>query len=81
MHIKFENLNFQIVSISIMMHYWCLETSIYVPITCVIFHATIIDQVQIQCSKAITKLNGIELEKRFFAQDIMDALGLVYSPE
>jgi hypothetical protein len=36
------------------MHYSCPETSIYVLITHVIFHHTIIDQVQIQhCSKAL----------------------------
>jgi len=52
-------LNFQIASNSIMMHYWCPKTSIYVPIIRAIFHHIIIDQVQIQCSKAITKLNDI----------------------
>jgi hypothetical protein len=51
-----------------------------VPITCVIFHHTI-NQLQIQCSKAITKLNDIELEKQFHAQDVMDALGVVYPLE
>ncbi len=45
---SFEDLNFQFASTSIKMHYLCSETSIYVPITCVIFHHTIIDQVQIQ---------------------------------
>jgi hypothetical protein len=34
------------------MHYSCLETSVYVAIAYVIFHHTIIDQMQIQhCSK------------------------------
>jgi len=52
-----------------------------VPITRVIFHHTIIDQVQIQCFEVITKFNDIELEKWFLAQVVMDALGLVYSHE
>jgi hypothetical protein len=38
---SFENLNFQITSNSIMMHYWCLETSIYAHVTHVIFQQTI----------------------------------------
>jgi hypothetical protein len=38
---SFENLSFQITSISIMMHYWCIETSIYVHVTHVIFQQTI----------------------------------------
>jgi hypothetical protein len=33
--------------------------------------------VQRQCSKTIIKLNG-EFEKLFLAQDVMDALGVVY---
>jgi hypothetical protein len=33
--------------------------------------------VQRQCSKIITKLND-EFENLFFAQDVMDALGVVY---
>ncbi len=57
-HISFKNFNFQIASISIRMHYLCPETSIYVPITHVIFHHTIIDQVQIQhCSKALETIS------------------------
>jgi hypothetical protein len=44
-NIGFENLSFQIASTSIMMHYWCLETSIYVHVTHVIFQHTI-SQVQ-----------------------------------
>jgi len=36
-----ENLSFQIDGIFIMMHYWCLETSLYVLITCVIFQQSI----------------------------------------
>ncbi len=70
MHTNFENLNFQNVSIFIKMHYWCPKTSIYVPITHVIFHHTIIDQVQIQhCSKALETIS---------LHDVMDVLGLVY---
>jgi hypothetical protein len=41
LNIGFENLRFQIVSTSIMMHYWCFETLVHVPITCVIFQQTI----------------------------------------
>jgi hypothetical protein len=44
---------FQFANTFIKMHYSCPQTSIYVPIAHVIFHHTIIDQVQIQyCSKA-----------------------------
>jgi hypothetical protein len=45
------------------MHYWCPKTSIYVPITHVIFQQTN-NQVQKLCFKAIIKLND-ELEKGF----------------
>jgi len=70
LHTSFENLNFQIVNIYIKMHYLCPETSIYVPITHVIFHHTIIDQVQIQhCSKALEIIS---------LHDVMDVLGLDY---
>jgi hypothetical protein len=41
LNIGFENLSFQIIGISIMMHYWCIETSIYVHVTHVIFQQTI----------------------------------------
>jgi hypothetical protein len=44
-----ENLSFQIVGTFIMMHYWCPETPVYVPVTRVIFQQTI-NQVQKQCS-------------------------------
>jgi len=37
----FENLSFQIDDIFIMMHYWCLETLVYVFITCVTFQQSI----------------------------------------
>jgi hypothetical protein len=76
LHIGFENLSFQIVGISIMMHYWCLETSIYVLITHVILQHTI-NQMQIRCFEVITKLND-ELEKLFLVHDVMDALGVIY---
>jgi hypothetical protein len=48
LHTSFEDLNFHFASTSIKMHYSCPKTSIYVPIARVIFHHTIIDQVQIQ---------------------------------
>jgi hypothetical protein len=45
LNIGFENLSFQIACISVTMHYWCLKTLVYVPITHVIFQQTI-NQVQ-----------------------------------
>jgi hypothetical protein len=41
LNIGFENLSFRIVGISIMMHDWCPETSVYVHVTFVIFQRTI----------------------------------------
>jgi hypothetical protein len=76
LNIGFENLGFQIAGISNIMHYWCPKTLIYVHVTCVFFQHTI-NQVQRQCSKTITKLND-EFEKQLFAQDVVDALGVVY---
>jgi hypothetical protein len=45
LNIGFENLSFQITGISIMMDYWCIETSIYAHVIHVIFQQTI-NQVQ-----------------------------------
>jgi hypothetical protein len=59
-----------------MMHDWCLETSVYVHVTCVNFKHTI-NWVQKQCSEIITTLND-DLEKWFATHDVMDALGVVY---
>jgi hypothetical protein len=57
LHINIEDLNFQnFASTFIRMHYLCSERSIYLPIACVIFHHTIIDQVQIlHCFEASGK--------------------------
>jgi len=37
-----ENLNFQIASIFITMHFCCFKTSLYVPMTCVFFSKPLI---------------------------------------
>jgi hypothetical protein len=67
LHINIEDLNFQnFASTFIRMHYLCPETSIYVPIACVIFHHTIIYQVQIQlCSKAWEVISSIRCHGYF----------------
>jgi hypothetical protein len=77
LNISLENLNFQIVSISIMIHYSCLETFVYVPMTRAIFQHTI-NNVQKHCPKTTTKVND-KLEKCFPTYwDVMDALRSIY---
>jgi hypothetical protein len=74
---SFENSSFQIDGTFIMMHYWCLEKSVYVHVIFVIVQHTI-NQVQRQCFKVITKLND-ELEKLFLTHwAVTNALGVVY---
>jgi hypothetical protein len=63
LNIGFENLSLWIVGMSIIMHYWCPKTLVYVHVTYVIFQNTI-NQVKRQCSKDIVKLND-ELKKQF----------------
>lgn len=41
LNVYFKNLSFCIVGISIMMQYYCLQTTFYVPMTCIIFENTI----------------------------------------
>jgi hypothetical protein len=47
-----------------------------VPVTRAIFQQTI-NNVERECSGVVAKVSD-ELEKHFLAQDVMDALGLVY---
>jgi hypothetical protein len=57
-----ENLNFWITGkFSIMMHYHCFETTLFVPMTRALFQHTM-NNVQMQCSQVVTKVND-ELEK------------------
>jgi hypothetical protein len=60
-----ENLSFQIVGTSMMMHSHHLEIFVYVHVICAIFQPTI-NNVQRHCFEATTKVNN-ELEKHFLA--------------
>jgi hypothetical protein len=65
LNISLENLNFQIIGTSIMMHSSCFQTFVYVPMTCAIFQHTI-NNVQKHCPKTTTKVSD-KLEKCFLA--------------
>ncbi len=69
-----ENLSFQIACITIMMHYYYLQASFYVFVTCISSNKPLMifkDNVL----KQQPRLN--QIKEQFFAQDVMDALKMV----